>query len=250
MGKAPGLSGGSHGDGEAGDAAGPQARLVALARERGVSLSALSGMIGRNAAYLQQFVRKGSPRKLEENDRRTLAMFFGVDESELGAPAANEVAVVQSGGRLAFARNGSARSASRPVEAEWVDIPRLALGASAGPGTLALDEAESGRLRFSQRWLRTLGLDPGQLSVIEVAGDSMEPTLHDGDEILVDRSPRPWRDGIHVVRIDEVLLVKRLETGPAGTIRVMSDNPAYPRIERAYEDVAIIGRVVWKGGRI
>ena len=159
-----------------------------------------------------------SPRKLEENDRRTLAMFFGVDESELGAPAANEVAVVQSGGRLAFAgkgRGAGGGGAARPVEAEWVDIPRLALGASAGPGTLALDEAESGRLRFSQRWLRTLGLDPGQLSVIEVAGDSMEPTLHDGDEILVDRSPRPWRDGIHVVRIDEVLLVKRLEIGRA-----------------------------------
>ena len=41
-----------------------RARLLALAGERRVSLAQLSGLIGRNPAYLQQFVRKGSPRKL------------------------------------------------------------------------------------------------------------------------------------------------------------------------------------------
>ena len=62
-------------------------RLLALAEERGVSLSALSRMIDKNPSYLQQFVRKGSPRKLEEGDRAMLARFFGVAESELGGPA-------------------------------------------------------------------------------------------------------------------------------------------------------------------
>ena len=224
-------------------------RLMHLARSRGVSLAALSAMLGRNAAYLQQFVRKGSPRKLEENDRRTLATFFGVDEAELGAPVAAMVATVRTGGEIGGGGIAVAPK-GRATSAEWVDIPRLALGASAGPGALAGDEVAGDRLRFSQRWLRTLGLDPVQLTVIEVAGDSMEPTLRDGDEILVDRSQRPWRDGIHVVRIDDVLLVKRLEQGAAGTIGVISDNPAYPRAERARADVAIVGRVVWKGGRI
>ncbi len=213
-----------------------RARLVALAAERGVSLSALSGLLGRNAAYLQQFVRKGSPRKLEENDRRTLAEFFGVDEGELGAPTRETVQVVGAG--------------TLPKAADWADIPRLPLGASAGPGTLALDLAPVDRLRFSGRWLRQQGLEPGMLSVIEVEGDSMEPTLRDGDEILVDRAPRPLRSGLHVIRLDDVLLVKRLEPGPAGTLRIISDNPAYPRMERARADVAVLGRVVWKGGRI
>ncbi len=232
---------GAAGDGNA------RARLVDLARVRGVSLAALSAMIGRNAAYLQQFVRKGSPRKLEETDRRTLAMFFGVDEGELGGPAAPDasVATVRPGGGINADRPGA-----RAAAASWVDIPRLALGASAGPGAQVDDMADQGRLRFSQRWLRTLGLDPAHLSVIEVAGDSMEPALRDGDEILVDRSLRGWRDGIHVVRIDDVLLVKRLEMGAAGMIRVISDNPAYASTERPRGDVAVIGRVVWKGGRI
>ncbi len=214
----------------------PRARLVALAAERGVSLSALSGLLGRNAAYLQQFVRKGSPRKLEENDRRTLAEFFGVDEAELGAPPRETVLTVGAG------------AGSRA--ADWADIPRLPLGASAGPGTLAQDAAPIDRLRFSGRWLRQQGLEPGMLSVIEVEGDSMEPTLRDGDEILVDRSPRPLRSGLHVIRLDDVLLVKRLEPGSAGTVQIISDNAAYPRMERPRADVAVLGRVVWKGGKI
>jgi hypothetical protein len=72
----------------------------------------------------------------------------------------------------------------------------LPLGASAGPGTIAQDFAPVDRLRFSGRWLRQQGLEPGMLSVIEVEGDSMEPTLRDGDEILVDRTARPLRSAI------------------------------------------------------
>jgi len=218
-----------------------RSRLLALASERGVSLAALSALIGRNGTYLQQFVRKGSPRKLEENDRRTLAEFFGVDEAELGAPARETVLTV-----------GASQPRVAPTRAplDWADIPRLPLGASAGPGTLATDLAPVDRLRFSARWLRQQGLEPGMLSVIEVEGDSMEPTLRDGDEILVDRAQRPLRSGLHVIRLDDVLLVKRLEPGPAGMLRVISDNPAYARMERPMADVSVLGRVVWKGGRI
>ncbi|MBF9153117.1 S24 family peptidase [Novosphingobium jiangmenense] len=222
---------------------GARARLVGLAAQRGVSLSALSALIGRNTTYLQQFVRKGSPRKLEENDRRTLAEFFGVPESDLGAAPR---------GGVITAGQGAPRSAAplRAITPEWADIPRLPLGASAGPGTLPAEEIPSGRLRFNHRWLKGQGLEPAMLSVIEVEGDSMEPTLRDGDEILVDRTPRPLRAGIHVIRLDDVLLVKRLEPGPGGTVRIISDNPAYPRLERPLAELELVGRVVWKGGRL
>lgn len=214
----------------------PRARLLELASSQDVSLSALSAMIGRNASYLQQFVRKGSPRKLEEMDRRALARFFGVDESELGAPEDNSSAETVSAGK-------SPRS-------DWVDVPRLALGASAGPGAVANGEQAIGAFRFAARWLRGQGLDPAMLSAIAVTGDSMEPTLRDGDEILVDRTPRTLRDGIHVVRIDETLLVKRLDTGRRGMIALVSDNPAYRVVEVPAEEIEVIGRVVWKSGRL
>lgn len=224
--------------------AGARTRLVALAAQRGVSLAALSALIGRNTTYLQQFVRKGSPRKLEENDRRILAEFFAVQESELGGTLRGGVIAVERG------RSTIMPPSPRSHPAEWADIPRLPLGASAGPGALPAEEIPSGRLRFSNRWLKEQGLEPVMLSVIEVEGDSMEPTLRDGDEILVDRTPRPLRAGIHVIRIDDVLLVKRLESGPGGTVRVISDNAAYPRLERPLQEIELVGRVVWKGGRL
>lgn len=214
----------------------PRVRLLELASAQDVSLSALSAMIGRNSSYLQQFVRKGSPRKLEEMDRRTLARFFGVDESELGAPEDNS--------------SGPGSGSGKSPRGDWVDVPRLALGASAGPGAVANGEQAIGAFRFAARWLRGQGLDPAMLSAIAVTGDSMEPTLRDGDEILVDRTPRTLRDGIHVVRIDETLLVKRLDTGRPGVIALVSDNPAYRAVEVPMADLEVIGRVVWKSGRL
>lgn len=210
----------------------PRARLLELATAQGISLARLSELIGRNQTYLQQFIRKGSPRKLEEGDRRTLARFFGIDEAELGAPE-----------DISFVRAPAKRG-------DWVDVPRLALGASAGPGLLPTEELPIGAFRFSARWLREQGLDPAMLSAIRVEGDSMEATLRDGDEILVDRTPRPLRDGIHVVRTGDALLVKRLDLAIPGKVALVSDNPAYRPIELAPDDVQVIGRVVWKSGRL
>ena len=206
----------------------PRARLVELASAQGASLSALSTMIGRNPAYLQQFVRKGSPRKLDEADRRALARFFGVSESELG----------------------DAEEISSPLSSGWIDVPRIPASAAAGAGRFAEAEASFGALRFSQVWLRTQGFDPRALSSIAVAGDSMVPLLADGDEILVDTTPRAVREGVHVVRVDDALLVKRLDFSRAGRVGLISDNPAYPPQDLPRGEVTVVGRVVWKCGRI
>lgn len=211
----------------------PRRRLLDLASERSVSLSQLSRLIGKNSSYLQQFVRKGSPRKLEETDRRKLARFFDVEEGELGAPKENYLI-----------------HAGRSSDGDWVNVPRLALGASAGPGAVADGEQAIGVLSFSRSWLRDQGLDPAKLNAIVVTGDSMEPLLRDGDEILVDCTPRPLCDGVYVVRLDDTLLVKRIDAGRPDRIMLLSQNEIYPPIEVDRRDVTVIGRVVWKGGRL
>ena len=213
---------------------GPRARLLELSQARGVSLAALSELLGRNPSYLQQFIRKGSPRKLEEQDRATLAQFLGVGEKELRE--SQEKSYV----------NASMRRES----GAWVEVPRLDLGASAGPGRVPGAEAAFDTFRFSRRWLAEQGLDRAQLSAIRVEGDSMEPLLNDGDEILVDCSPRPFRDGIHVVRLGDALMVKRVASAGPGRVALLSQNFAYPPVEVAADEVTIIGRVVWKGGRV
>ena len=215
-----------------------RARLLELAQSRRASLAGLSALIGRNSSYLQQFIRKGSPRRLEERDRRTLAEFFGVDESELGGAA--DGAGEKSYGAMRHAAN----------DEDFHAIPRLSLAAAAGPGQFAGGEAPFDNFGFSGRWLRENGFDPKMLSALTVEGDSMEPLLRHGDEILVDRGSRFERDGVHVVRMGDALMVKRLASAGAGRIALLSQNLAYPPVEVSLDEVEVLGRVVWKSGRL
>jgi len=213
----------------------PRAYLERLIRENGHDFAAISKMLGKNPAYIQQFIRRGTPKKLDEDDRRRLAEFYGVDERLLGAPAVRR-----------SAREGRARHDG------LLRIKRLQVGASAGPGSLADDE-QAEPMGFAPKWLRRLGTDPANLSLIVVDGDSMNPTLGDGDDIMVDHSAasRPLRDGIYVLRMDDVLLVKRVAVGPGGKLSIRSDNPQYPDWEDVRpESVNFIGRVVWTGRRL
>lgn len=207
-------------------------RLIA---ERGEDYAALSRLIGRNAAYIQQFIKRGTPRRLAERDRATLAAYFGVDEIVLGGQPAR--------------RTGEPSDAMQRV-------PRLDVGASAGPGAVTDHERAEAQFAFDSRWLRRLCGDPGRLAIIRVEGDSMVPTLNDGDDIMVDGSDDAarLRDGIYVLRRDGVLLVKRLACGFAGArlrVSIISDNPAYPAEQDvAVRDLVIVGRVVWAGRRV
>jgi phage repressor protein C with HTH and peptisase S24 domain len=133
-------------------------------------------------------------------------------------------------------------------------IPRLDVRASAGPGAVANQELSSDLMGFSDRMLRSLaGGDPSGLSMITVMGDSMEPTLSDGDDILVNRldAAARVRDGIYVLRLGDGLHVKRVACGPdRSRVTVVSDNDAYPpwpSIE--LRDLGLVGRVVWGGRR-
>ena len=80
-------------------------------------------------------------------------------------------------------------------------------------------------------------------------GDSMMPTLHDGDIVLVDlgrRSTPP--PGIFALHDGMELVGKRLEHIPNSDpprVRIISDNPLYKPYEGSGEEVNIIGRIRW-----
>ena len=93
---------------------------------------------------------------------------------------------------------------------DYVLMPRLDNGASAGSGAVAGDETALTALAFQSNWVRSVASGRAEaLSVINVTGDSMLPTLGDGDHILVDTADcERLRHGIYVLRTDEALLVK------------------------------------------
>src|SRR3546814_10576015 len=90
-----------------------------------------------------------------------------------------------------------------------------------------------------------------QTCALPIYGDSMEPTCHDGDEVIVDLNDGQsrLRDGIYVLRMDDMLSVKRVAIEPQGKrVSVLSDNPAYPSwrgLEK--RTINIVGRVLWFG---
>lgn len=232
--------------------------LEALIAARGLSFAGVSQLLGKNPAYVQQFLRRGSPKKLDERDRRLLAQFFGVSEQQLGAP--DDAAPPpprripgpqpQTSQRQAPQRSSSARGLPSRMRL----IPRLAVGASAGAGALPDDEAPLAEIAFDEAWLRRLGAGSDAVTMIQVEGDSMAPTLSDGDDILVampSDGPARRRDGIHVLRMDDALIVKRLAFRPDGRLSVTSDNALYPSYpDVAPESVSIVGRVIWAGRRV
>lgn len=207
----------------------PRAALQRLILENGDDYAGLSKLVGRNAAYIQQFIKRGSPKKLPEIERGILARYYGVEEMLLGGPA------------------------KESTKSSIHLIPKLAVGASAGAGAMNDRETLAGQIGFDDKWLRKQGLDPARLSLIRVEGESMSPTLNDGDDIMVDNraATAALRDGVHVIRLDDVLMVKRIAVGPHGRLSVLSDNPAYPGwpdVDGA--SVTIIGRVVWAARRL
>lgn len=150
---------------------------------------------------------------------------------------------------------------SLPLEAaggptgEYELIPMHVRTAAAGVGA-AVKSGEpdllnlAGQMAFSFEWLRrNLGHTSGQITSIDVRGDSMAPTLLDGDTIMIDEGVTVVDvDGIYVLDLYGRRLVKRVQHLFDGTLVLISDNSSYQRetIPRDQaRDVVVIGRMVW-----
>src|SRR5687768_18422005 len=210
----------------------PRLVLERLCAERGEDFAGLSRMLGRNPAYIQQFVRRGVPKRLKEEERRKLARYFSVSETLLGGPPDESTGP-----------NG------------LVSVKRHPVTVSAGPGAVVSEELGKPYFAFDDRWLKALTSTPAaSLSIVRVEGDSMSPTLNPGDEILVDLGDcgDPLRDGIYVIRVDDSVVVKRLALHPMGRrVTVQSDNSAYPDWPDCdIDDIHCIGRVIWAGRKV
>lgn len=143
-----------------------------------------------------------------------------------------------------------------PVDLEeFVFVPRYNLKAAAGHGASTEGEKPVFSMAFRRYWIEHyLRVEPKDLSVLSVKGDSMEGVLNDRDVILVHHADTQPGSGLYVLRVDGDLIVKRVQRLPGGRLEVMSANEAYKPFEvdlnNPTDDFAIIGRVVWFGRQI
>ena len=84
--------------------------------------------------------------------------------------------------------------------------------ASAGHGALVGQEDTICQIAFRRDWIKYKGLQKEKLVAVKVKGDSMYPTLSNGDLILVDtRIEKIVDDSIYLVQNDHNLIVKRVQ---------------------------------------
>lgn len=140
------------------------------------------------------------------------------------------------------------------IAADFALIPRLDIRASAGNGALSYDEEVIDFLAFQASWLRARNVNPDSARVMTAKGDSMEPTIRDGDVLLVDTSIDRVRDNaLYIIVFEGLVFVKRIHMKLNGAILLISDNERYPPEEvtpEAAPRLHVAGRVVWFGRSI
>jgi phage repressor protein C with HTH and peptisase S24 domain len=126
---------------------------------------------------------------------------------------------------------------------------------SAGSGALVVSEEKSSDIVFSENFIyNDIGVNPKNVFLMPVRGDSMYPTLKNGALVMVHQIGQFAGDGIYVFRFDGQLMVKRLQFSKSG-LNVVSDNDTYKEWELSKEEIEsgdfeIIGEVVWSGQRM
>ncbi len=209
-------------------------------RERGVSLAAASLAIGRNKAWLQQYLARGIPRVLSYRDCAALAALLDCDpdllrHAQLPAPRTRK-----------RGKRRPPRGASGLADVSEIEIEFFAAPEPAGKGV----ERETARWQIPERTIREeLGAEPANLRVVRVRGNAMEPVLREGDRLLVDTAKRvPCAGGLFVLRQDGGFEVWRVE--PIGgteppRLRLSCANPDYGVRTCLAGNVDVLGDVIW-----
>jgi phage repressor protein C with HTH and peptisase S24 domain len=214
-------------------------RVQELRKLRGMTQKQLALAVG---VTQQAIAELESGRAIEPKRPVQLAKALGVDPDELSLAGSKKPLP------------------ARIAETSWLEtirgleyavLPSYAITASAGHGAFAQEGEPDSYQVLPQQWLKSVTRARlNDLCVIQVAGDSMWETLHNGDHVLVDRSRRTVaRPGIYVLDDQGELIVKRVQKDlQTGHIDVISDNPKYPKMTVTEEGrLTVVGRVVWIG---
>ncbi len=217
-----------------------------LITERGLTYAGVSKALHKGIAYIQQYIKTGSPVRLGELDRKKLAQILKVNEQEL-----TDISLVASN-----------YTTPPPLEKSYIGkIPEVDVYGGCG----CAEEARAFNVtdnwgntiqqdNVRQTWaipaeyLNEIKVNNSNVYIIEALGDSMYPTIASGDKVIIDTSnkgKRPSPAGIFAIWDGVGVAIKRLEIIPNSeppTLRIISDNPKHSTYERTVDECIIIGR--------
>lgn len=201
-------------------------KLDNFIKDRCLSYREVSHAIGRADQYIQQYIRYGLPAKLKAEERQALARFLDIDEQEL-----SDIPLYKP----------TLKKLPNAINIDMLDVT-----ACCGSGNEVASEPVIGTWQMPLVDFNAMSLtSPDNIKIIKAVGDSMTPTVQDGDYVFVDISNQYiTSDGVYVLRLPTGLSIKRIQNGLSGDVTVRSDNPAYSPISAKLDEIRILGRVV------
>ncbi len=99
---------------------------------------------------------------------------------------------------------------------------------------------------FRRSWLKRVATSLNNVVLVEIEGDSMSPTLQNRNMALIDLGRRDFKPGkLFAIRLGDIIQIKRLDIGPEGVVLIYSDSPLYKPLECHFENLHIIGQLIW-----
>ena len=139
---------------------------------------------------------------------------------------------------------------NNPVE-EFITLERIGINPSCGKGTIVLDNTEITPVLLGKKLIENIfkASNISNLKVFRASGDSMEDTIYDNDDLLVDIGRKDFNNGgIFVLTINNEWFIKRLQLKINGDLDIISDNKTKYQIETKhpydYIEIVIKGRVI------
>ena len=224
-------------------------RLQILIDKHG-TLAALNEALGlaRTDATLSQIKNKsahsktGTPRCMGDPLARRIEEKLGLQLGWMDTPPSRDQAHDSSHDAVTERPDGSDQPGIGNVR-----FPVLELAASAGPGREPADYAAVlGHIDLAEQWARKrLGERLDRIRVLPVKGDSMSPTINDGDLAFVDTGCNHFEgEGVYVLVFNHTLLIKRLSADFATQrIQILSDNERHKPALAREDELTICGRV-------
>lgn len=213
-------------------------RISSLLSDRGMSQAELARRVGVAQQTIHKLITGGSRssshlHKIARELETTAAYLVGeTDDPSAGAliaPTPNDIA----------------------HQLDLVGIEQIDLAYGLG-ATFADNPIATEVMHFPRQWVDAItSSPPALLTWTRGRGDSMFPTINDGDLILLDRSQRrvTEQDALWAFTVGDLAAIKRLRI-KGDRVIILSDNPAVPPDEEPIDEVNIVARVAFVGRKI
>ncbi len=217
--------------------------LEETVKDKGFSLNSLSLQLGKNSTYLFHFIKRHSPRRLDEQTRHKLAQILDVSEQKLcDYPIGGSV--IQDKLNTLSGLLGIGKEQTIPDKVKVIDIGGYYRG--------NFDAAKKniiGEEYFSEQMIKHYGFtNINNIIIAKNSSDAMVPNIMPDDMLWIDTSyNKATSDGVYLLEANNTLLLRRIQINPFNeSADLIADNSSYrPYTVNNISELKVCGRIIF-----